>query len=180
MQCAPMNPDPPVTRTSRSGMGSSVIDAAHTLRTDYRSGRSSGTTPRPPAADREPPGCIALGSREVLVGAFGLRPTDARCGCGGGQHLTGAWSLGQPSDVVGEAVGHAPVCCQHEQRLSVLAAEHAREAGPVEPDSLERLATFADPADKVVAELTDTRPDRTSGVHADPIWANAVGPYPPV
>src|SRR5439155_2786649 len=50
MQCAPMNPDPPVTRTSRSGMGSSVIDAAHTLRTDYRSGRSSGTTPRPPAA----------------------------------------------------------------------------------------------------------------------------------
>src|SRR5213078_3685840 len=44
----------------------------------------------------------------------------------------------------------------------------------------EHLATFADPADKVVAELTHTRPDRTSGVHADPIGANAVGPYPTV
>lgn len=66
---------------------------------------------------------------QLLVGVFGLRPTDARCGCGGGQQLTGAWSLGQPSDVVGEAVGHPPVCCQHEQRLFVFAPEHASEAG---------------------------------------------------
>ena len=112
--------------------------------------------------------------------ALGLRPADAGCGGRGGQHLTGARPLGQPCDVLLEALGHAPVGGQQEQRPAVVASEHAGEAGPVELHAVEDLAPFADPADEVVAELAHVAPDRAVGVHADAVGADVLGPDTPV
>ena len=63
----------------------------------------------------------------------------------GGEDLAGLRSGGQAPDVVLEAVLHPPVRREHEQGSSVLAAERAREPGPVERDRVQQLAALGDP-----------------------------------
>jgi hypothetical protein len=95
-----------------------------------------------------------------------------------GQDLSGAGPFGQPLEI-GDAVGRAPLDGQDEQGLPVRSAEHQRKRCPVlgKFDALQDFAALGD-ADRRVPGRAD--PDRTLGVQADAVRAEAVGEDPPV
>src|SRR5207248_10027149 len=103
-----------------------------------------------------------------------LRPADAGCGRVNGANLSGSGI-----DDVLNCLGSAPICREHEQRPTLGAAEHGREARAAEIDPLEHFATLADTG-AVVRHVCTRGPDAAVRVEADAVWADPVGPDPTV
>src|SRR5436309_13477661 len=73
-----------------------------------------------------------------------------------------------------------PLRHDHEERLAVLAAQHARVAGAVELDPIEHLTTFADTQTYTsVVRCHVAAPHGAVGVDADPV-ARKISPRAPV
>src|SRR6266496_4381452 len=103
-----------------------------------------------------------------------LRPADAGRGRVDDEHL----SRSRLDDVL-DSLGSAPVRREHEQRPTVGAAEHGREARAAEIDPLEHFTALADTG-AVVRHVCARGPDAAVRVEADAVWADPVGPDPTV
>src|SRR4029450_285075 len=75
------------------------------------------------------------------------------------------WSL----QVVHEVFGHVPVCGQHEKRPAVRTTERAGKSGLIKRNPVEHLSTVCDSYAARLIVQPAGRPDRTLGIHADPI-----------
>src|SRR5215831_17575876 len=73
-----------------------------------------------------------------------------------------------------------PFGCDHEQRLAIGAAEHARETAAVQLSGLEHLAAFPHSYALLVGNIRI--PDRPFGICANAVWHALleVSPDPPV
>src|SRR5579871_4686500 len=80
-----------------------------------------------------------------------------------------------PPSVRREELTHAleatPLGHEHEQRLAVVAAEHARETKLVQLDALQHLATWCDAVAARPAVFERGRPDRALSVQAHTVAA---------
>jgi hypothetical protein len=80
-----------------------------------------------------------------------------------------------------EVVEPLPLCHQHVQRPTVLAAEHAREAELMQLDALQHFAAIDDAHDTRSSIRERGRPDGAVGVQAHAVAALAqFGKDPPV
>ena len=117
--------------------------------------------------------------REEVFPASRSWPAGARYRDREGQDLSGARPVGQPLEIIGDAVGLPPLSGHDEQSSPVRATEHQRERCPVlaEFDAVQDFATLGD-ADNRVPARGD--PDRAFGVEADAVRAETVGEVSPV
>src|SRR5918911_4913723 len=67
-------------------------------------------------------------SAEPPSSRFASWPACTRCRRCRREDLAGAWSGGQPTDVVLESISQSPVGKEHEERFAVVAPEHAGKA----------------------------------------------------
>src|SRR5437899_2981264 len=133
------------------------------------------------------------GNGIVGIDAYGVPPTSRRSPRLGARprplRPAGVWRgrlsrqelAGMRAEQLVHVLHAAPLRDEHEQRLAVLAAEHARKAKLVELDPLQDLAALADAHAAWHAIREGRRPDGALRVHADAITTLAeLGPDAPV
>src|SRR5215207_5827580 len=121
-------------------------------------------------AARDPSVPWTLTGRRRPTPAQRLRPADAGRGRLEDEHL----SRSRRDDVL-DSLGAAPVRREHEQRPTVGAAEHGREARAAEVDPFEHFTALAD-AGAVVCHVRARGPDAAVRVEADAVRPDPVGP----
>jgi len=83
--------------------------------------------------------------------------------------VSGTGAGRKPAQVIHEALTHVPVSGQHEKRPAVRTTKRACESGLIKRNPIQHLSTLCDSYAARLIVQPARRPDRTLGIHADPI-----------